>query len=559
MGGRVIIRGGMVVDGTGQTGVFADVTVRDRRIESIGVAKVHDEDLVLDATGCIVAPGFIDLHTHYDAQICWDPQLTPSSFHGVTTVVLGNCGFSLAPTRRDDRSLIVETMKNVEDMSPQTLNAGVKWDFESFPEYLDLVERLSIRLNVGVYFGHTPLRLFVMGEASFEREATDAEIAEMQQLLREGLRHGAMGFSTSFTPSHQGAGGRPIPSRMADRREIVALLEVMAEERRGVVSVAAGGEYPAAALYELQKLAGVPLTFAAILARPDGSHRALLELNHNGRQAGADVWPQVTSRPLTFAFRMDNPFTLNPNPAFAELVDTSLTDRCAAYSDPEWRGRAVAGNADQRVLVPRWDTYIVQDAPSQPTTVDRSIAEIAYERNIHPLLALVDLALAEPNMHLSVKCVVSNDDLAGVSEILLDKECTLGLSDAGAHVSQLCDAPQATDFLGLWVRDRNLMPVETAVRRLTGQQADILGLCDRGYIRTGYAADLVVFDFATIAPGPIRMARDFPGDGAHLTALDPLGVRHVLVNGTPIRLYEQQCADGVPSGELVRPQQRTRT
>jgi N-acyl-D-amino-acid deacylase len=556
MGGRVVIKGGTVVDGTGSAGVIADVTVGDGRIESIGVAEVRAEDRVLDASGCIVAPGFIDIHTHYDAQVCWDPQLTPSSFHGVTTVVLGNCGFSLAPTRPDDRSLIVETLKNVEDMSPETLNAGVRWDFESFPQYLDFVAGVGISLNVGVYFGHTPLRLFVMGEDSFERAATDDEIAEMRRLLREGLRQGAMGFSTSFLPSHLGPGGRPIPSRMADRREVIALLEVVAEERRGIVSVVPGGEFPPAELYELQKIAGVPLTFGGILARANGSHRELLEMNHTGRQAGADVWPQVTPRPLTFALSMDKPFTLNPNPAFAELVDSSVADRRAAYSDPDWRARAVAGAADQKVLVPRWDTYVVQDAPSQPDIVDRTIAEIAEGRNIEPLLALVDLALGEPDLCLSVKCIVANDDPAGVTEILLDEECTLGLSDAGAHVSQLCDAPQATDFLGLWVRDRKLMSVEKAVRRLTGLQADILGLLDRGYIRPGYAADLAVFDFATIAPGPIRKERDFPGAGIHLTAPEPVGMRHVLVNGVPIRVDEKQCADYPSSGEVIRSEQR---
>jgi N-acyl-D-amino-acid deacylase len=553
---RIVIRGGTVVDGSGSSGILADVVVADGRIESIGRAEAKEGDRELDANGCIVAPGFIDIHTHYDAQVCWDPNLTPSSFHGVTTVVLGNCGFSIAPTRPEARSLIVETLKNVEDMSPETLRAGVTWEFETFPQYLDFVEHAGIGLNVGVYIGHTPLRLFVMGDDSFERVASDEEIVAMQTLLREGLRHGAMGFSTSFAPSHQGPGGRPIPSRMADRREVLALLEVVNEERRGVVSVVPGGDFPTEELYELQKVAGVPLTYGAILARPNGSHRDLLELNRVGRSQGADVWPQVTSRPLTFSLSMQNPFTLNPNPAFGELMDTTVDKRRAGYSDPGWRQRAVEGSNAQRVLVPRWDTYVVQEAPSQPEAQDRTIADIAEERGIHPVLALVDLALGELDLRLLVKCIVANDDPDGVAEILVDEGCTLGLSDAGAHVSQLCDAPQATDFLGLWVRDRALMSVEAAVRRLTGLQADILGLVDRGYLRPGYAADVAVFDFETIAPGPVRPVHDFPGDGKRLTAPEPRGVRHVLVNGAPIRVDDEQCLDVEAPGIVVRPAQR---
>jgi N-acyl-D-amino-acid deacylase len=556
MGDRIVIRGGTVVDGTGAPGVVADVAVDGDRITSIGTVESRDGDRELDAAGCIVAPGFIDIHTHYDAQVCWDPQLTPSSFHGVTTVVFGNCGFSIAPTKHDDRALIVETLKNVEDMSPETLRAGVTWEFETFPEYLDFVENAGIGLNVGVYIGHTALRLFVMGDDSFERVATDDEICAMQTLLREGLRQGAMGFSTSFAPSHQGPGGRPIPSRIADRREVLALLEVVNEERRGVVSVVPGGEFPTEALYELQRIAGVPLTYGAILARPNGSHRDLLELNRMGRLEGADVWPQVTSRPLTFALNMQNPFTLNPNPAFGELMDTSVETRRAGYSDPAWRERAVEGSNSQTVLVPRWDTYVVQEAPSQPNVQGRTIADIAEEQGIHPVLALVDLALAEPDLRLFVKCIVANDDPDGVAEILLDEGCTLGLSDAGAHVSQLCDAPQATDFLGLWVRDKALMSVEAAVRRLSGLQSDILGLADRGYLRPGHAADITVFDFATIDPGPVRQLDDFPGEGIRLTAPEPSGVRHVLVNGTPIRIDGEQCLDVQASGVVVRPEQR---
>jgi N-acyl-D-amino-acid deacylase len=550
---RNVIRGGTVVDGTGAPAVQADLAMRDGVIETVGAVSRQEGDREFDATGCIVSPGFIDIHTHYDAQLCWDPKFTPSSFHGVTTVVVGNCGFSIAPTRREHRGLIVDTLKNVEDMSPETLRAGVRWDFESFPDYLAFVEGIGIGLNVGVYLGHTALRLYVMGDDAFEREATDAEVASMRSLLRDGLRRGAMGFSTSFSPSHQGPGGRPIPSRLAGREEFLGLLEVVAEERRGVVMLAPGGEFPADALYELQPTVGVPFTYGAILSRADGSHRQLLERNRQGRLAGAEVWPQVTPRPLTFSFTMDNPFTLNPNPAFGELIDSTEARRRQAYTDPVWRERAATESDNQRVLVPRWDTYLVRRSTAHPEAEGTTIAAIAQARGIHPVLALVDLALAEPDLRLPVTCIVANDDPVSVAEILKDDGCTLGLSDAGAHVSQLCDAAQATDFLGHWVRDRQVLSLEAAVRRLTGQQADILGLAERGYLRPGYAADIAVFDFATVAPGPVREAYDFPGGAMRLTAPEPKGVRHVFVNGTPIRVDEVQLGDDLLPGKLVRP------
>ncbi|HVX23150.1 MAG TPA: amidohydrolase family protein [Acidimicrobiales bacterium] len=553
MAERQVIRGGTVFDGTGSPGVRADVAVRDGVIEAIGAVGHEDGDRQFDASGCIVSPGFIDIHTHYDAQVCWDPRFTPSSYHGVTTVVLGNCGFSIAPTRSEHRNMIVETLRNVEDMSPETLHAGVRWDFVSFPEYLEFVERDGIGLNAGGYLGHTPLRLYVMGEDAFERKATAEELRAMQSLLRQGLQQGAMGFSTSFSASHQGPEGKPIPSRLAGREEVLGLLEVVAEERRGLVAIVPGGEFPVESLYELQPTVGVPFTYGAILARMDGSHRHQLELNREGRLAGAEVWPQVTPRPLTFSLSMDNPFTLNPNPAFGELIGSSDVERRRAYESPAWRDRAAEGSDGQQVLVPRWDTYVVRRSTAHPEVEGTTIAAVARARGIHPVLALVDLALGEPGLQLPVTCIVANDDEAGVADILKDDGCTLGLSDAGAHVSQLCDAPQATDFLGRWVRDRQIMSLEKAIHRLTGRQAEILGIRGRGYLRPGYAADVAVFDFASVSPGPIREAHDFPGGALRLTAPEPTGVRHVFVNGVPIRVDEAQVESRDLPGRIVRP------
>jgi N-acyl-D-amino-acid deacylase len=549
----LLITGGTVVDGTGAPGVPADVAVRDGRIVAIGADLDRDGARVLDATGLVVAPGFIDIHTHYDAQVFWDPDLSPSCFHGVTTVVAGNCGFSLAPTRPEHRQLIARTLENVEDMNVDTLEAGVPWDFSTFPEYLEAVERRGVGLNYAAYVGHTALRLFVMGDAAYDRAATIDEVAEMQRVLREALQAGAIGLATSFAITHRGVDGKPVPSRLADRAEFEALLEVMGEERRGAVAIAAGDPCPIADMYELQPTTGVPFTYTALLTMPTGSHNALQALNRSGWEDGAEVWPQVSPRPLAFAMTMIEPFTLNVNPLFAELMGRPLVDRQRAYADPSWRQQAREAWAEATALVPRWETFEIAESASRPDTVGARLSELADDAGLDPFDLLLDLALAEPDLGLRVRCILANDDTDALVGLLSDEHCTLGLSDAGAHVGQLCDAPQATDFLGNWVRERHLMPLEEAVRKLTKVQADIYGIPDRGVLAEGMWADIVVFDPATVAPGPIRRVRDFPADAERLTADEPVGIRHVVVNGTPIQVDGTPvAADGERPGRIVR-------
>ena len=282
---------------------------------------------MLDAAGLVVAPGFIDIHTHYDAQVFWDPSLTPSCYHGVTTVVAGNCGFSIAPTRPEHRDLIARTLENVEDMDVAALAAGVPWDFSSFPEYLASVEASGLGLNFAAYIGHTALRLFAMGDEAYERPATGAEIVAMQTILREALEAGAAGFATSFAPTHRGADGKPVPSRVADRAEVDALLATVGEVGLGVAAFTPGGTLGVDDLYEIQPAIGVPFTFTALLTVPSGGHLRLIELNRAGWANGAQVWPQVSPRPLRFAMSMAAPFTLNVNPKFAELMAADAAAR----------------------------------------------------------------------------------------------------------------------------------------------------------------------------------------------------------------------------------------
>jgi len=552
-----VISGGTVVDGTGQPGRRADVAISGGRITEVG--ENLSGDRVVDAEGCVVAPGFIDIHTHYDAQVFWDPALTPSCYHGVTTVVAGNCGFSIAPIRPGDQELMANTMEKVEDMNSATLLEGVPWDFETFPDYLDSVSRRGTVLNYGAYIGHTALRLYAMGEEATGRPANEAELEAMAVIIRDAMDAGAVGFATSFAQTHLGADGSPIPSRWADRNELEALFQAVADTGKGIIGVNGGENLSLRDNYVLQKQIGIPFTYTAVLTNPKGGHMKALEINRQGWEDGAEVWPQVTCRPLTFSMTLVEPFTFNTNPVFAELMAGSLDDRRAAYANPEWRARVIEAWDQPRVLKPRWSTMEVMMADASPDAVGRRMVDIAEERGVEPFDAMMDLAGAEPDLMLRIRVVLANDDVDGVTALLQDPNTTLGLSDAGAHVGQLCDAPQATDLLGNWVRDREVLPMETAIRKLTGQQADLFGFEDRGYLRAGSWADVTVFDPDTIDPGPVRRVRDFPADSERLTADSPEGMRHVFVNGEAIQLDGEVLTDAHEArpGQLLKPAPRS--
>lgn len=535
---ELVVRGGTVIDGTGSPGVLADIAVDHGRITAIGLDL--EGDRTLDAVGSVVAPGFIDIHTHYDGQVIWDPALTPSCFHGVTTVIAGNCGFSMAPTRAEHRTLVARTLENVEDMDVATLEAGIEWDFTTFPEYLASVGRRGLGLNFTAYIGHTAVRLFVMGDDAYERAATAEEIVEMQNLVREAIAAGAVGFATSLSPTHRGVDGKPVPSRFAERDELEALLGTLGESGRGVAAFTPGEKLGLVDLYELQPKIGRPFTYTGLLTTPTGMHRQMTELGRRGWADGAEVWPQVTPRPLQFSMSMADPFTFNVNPKMAALMSVGIAERRGAYASSAWRAGVIAEwESGLDFGKPRWETFVFSESAANPELNGRRVAEVASARNVDPFDLILDVALDEPELALRVASVVANDDIDELRTLLLEPGCTLGLSDAGAHVSQICDAPQATDYLGNWVRDRQLTTLEDGVYRLTKQQADIFGLTDRGHLAPGAWADVVVFDPDKIGPGPIRRVTDFPTGSERLTADAPTGVRHVLVNGVPIR------ADGV--------------
>ncbi len=532
-----------MVDGTGSAGEVADVAISDGKISAIGEGLSGSR--ALDATGQIVAPGFIDIHTHYDAQVFWDPSLTPSSFHGVTTVVAGNCGFSIAPVLPESVGLLAHTLQHVEDMSFDTLSVGVPWDeFQTFPQYLDAVQRRGAALNFSCYVGHTAVRMYVMGEAAYERAATEAEIARMQAVVAEAMAGGAIGFASSASPTHNGDSGRPVPSRVADLAELRALLQPLRNGSRGVVALLPGGVISHQEVFDLQREIGRPFTWTALLTVKDYPYHERVMAEHDQAWAdGVEVWPQVSCRPLVFQMNLSEPFTLNMRPTFAELMGQSRAERLSAYRDPGWRAKAWADVSGTDGAIPvNWANISVASSASHPELTDRPVVGLAAERGCTPLDVILDISL-DDDLETRFWSVLANNDPEGIAWLLPRDNVLFGLADSGAHVSQLCDACFSTDLLGNWVRGRAVMPLERAVHKLTGEPASVYGLSDRGTVTVGKAADLCVFDAATIAPGPLRRVHDFPAHGERLTADAPVGVTHTLVNGVPI------WVDGAPSEE----------
>ena len=527
---EIVIRGGTVIDGTGAEGFEADVLVRDGRIAEIGKGLSAAREL--DASGHVVTPGFIDIHTHYDAQVFWDPALTPSCFHGVTTVVVGNCGFSVAPTRPEHHETIALTLEKVEDMNPATLAAGIPWDFETFPEYLASVERRGTVLNYAAYVGHTALRLFHMGDAAYERAATDDEVAAMSASVREAMEAGAAGLATSFAPTHVGMGGKPVCSRLAELSEFEAMAMELSKLGRGVIEATLGTGFAFDEIYDFQRRTGVPLTYTALLAMP-GFWQHGSKLHAEQRAKGTGVWPQVSCRKITMQVQLSQPFPFDQAECFSSLHAGTRAEREAKYRDAEWRAQALEALA-HTALATNWENFELAESDAHGDLIDRKLVDLAKERGESPLDTMIALSF-DDDLETRWRYIQANYDEEGIEHLIQQEGMALGLSDAGAHVGMLCDAPLPTDLLGNWVRERGVLPLEKAVHKLTGEPASIFRFEDRGVLRQGAHADITVFDPMTVAPGPIRRVRDFPADGERLTADAPEGMRHVLVNGVPIQ------------------------
>ncbi len=551
---EIAIRGGTLVDGTGAPSRRVDLGIAGGRVVEIAdrVNAPHE----IDASGRLVVPGFIDIHTHYDAQVLWDVTLTPSSDQGVTSVVAGNCGYSIAPTREAGRASLMRTLDKVEDMRISTLEAGVSWDFESYGEYLDLIEARGVGIHFGGYVGHTPVRLYVMGDDAYEREATEDEVERMKSLVADSIRAGALGFSSDRAGFHLGDGGRPVPSVVSSQAEVEALMNVTRDIDQGVIHIAAGEDFDW--IYDYQRTLGRIVNWSSILTYPAAwksraPYREKLARHLAGRADGADVSVQVTCRPIVQRIVMREPTSFYQMPAFAELVAVPENERERFFADPEWRARVMEQFDSGQWINPGWETFTVAETKLHTDLVGRSVLSLSEERGGTPWDVVCELALAE-NLETRFQIIFANDDTEGVAELLQADGCILGLSDAGAHVSQICDAVMPTDFLSSWVRDRELMSIEQGVHKVSGEAARVAGLPDRGVLREGLCADIAILDWDTLSPGPERRVHDFPASGERLTADEPRGVDHVLVAGVPTRVDGKSTLDQLDRlpGQILR-------
>jgi N-acyl-D-aspartate/D-glutamate deacylase len=542
-----VLRGAKVIDGTGAAAVDADVVIEEDRITHVGPGAGTSGHEVVDLGGLVLSPGFVDIHTHYDAQVTWDGDLTPSCWHGVTTVVMGNCGFGIAPTRPEHRPVIARTLENVEGMSVEALTAGIDWSFETFPEYLDAIDRTPIRLNVAAMVGHTPVRLYVMGDDATERAATADEVERMRAIVLEAMEAGAIGFATSQSPTHAGDGGKPVPSRFADIAEITRLASAMGDAGHGILQATIGPGFYMKELAELSATIGRPATWTALLTMVEAPGRAVGELDKQAALPG-EVWPQVACRPLVFQITMEDPFPMAMVPGFDEVLAAPRERRADIYADPAWRERVkpeverIWGHALKKVTIDETELHAaLRDGPT--------LTEIAEQRGVSAVDALFDLALEE-NLQTRFRFVLVNDGEDEIGELLNDNRAVLGLSDAGAHASQICDACFSTHLLGYWVREKGAVTLEQAVHRLTGHAAKVFRVHDRGVLQPGAFADLVAFDPDTVGVSGMDRVFDLPAGADRLLARSS-GIEHVWVNGDPIR-QDGKDVDGARPGRLLR-------
>ncbi len=545
------IVGGTIVDGSGSVGYRGDVGISDGRIVALGDAPDAAERII-DAEGAVVSPGFVDIHTHYDAQIIWDRMMSISPWHGVTTTVLGNCGFGVAPTRAAHRDMIIRTLEKVEGMSVPALQAGLgeDWPFETFGEYLDVIEARGSAINMAVLLGHTPLRMYVMGEAATERAATDDEIEEMRTIVKQGMKDGALGFATSRAGTHVGYEGRPVPSRACEIEEIFRLAKAVGESGGGLIAATAGkdlfiDEYP-----DLARESGCTVTWTALLAGlalGKGDHEEQLAKSEAIVAEGHRVFPQVTPRPLNFEYQMAAPFLFEPFSVMKPAAAADAEGKKKIYADPEFR-EAFRARIDgaRKEFKGAFDKTVISQHQKNGELDEQVLADVARERGMKPTDLLLDLAL-ETDLETRFRMPVANHNEEEVEPLLKSGATVIGLSDAGAHASQLCDACQPTYFLGRWVREKQTFTIEEAVRMLTSRPAEVAGITDRGLLAEGRPADVAVFDPETVGAGGLERVYDFPGGADRLISKER-GMRAVVVNGTILR---ENGADAIsPEGNL---------
>ena len=552
----LLIKNGTVVDGTGAPSYRADVAVADGKIAAIG--KITDgAKKTLDASDLIVAPGFVDPHTHYDAQICWDPLITSSSWHGVTSLVMGNCGVGLAPCKPENQEIAAWDLVNVEAIPFEVLGKGVTWDWTTFPEYMDAAQKRGSGINIGFMAALTPFRHWVMGEESMERSATPEERAQIKALIKEAVAAGAFGFSTTNVAQHIGYKGRPIACRQADWDELKAYSNALRELGKGSIELALTNDVSVvdetdyALLDMLVTESSRPVTWLALLNRDDKPEAAMSTLRAVEPLFKKGAIPQVTCRPLIIQIDLRKPFIFANLPCWKPAFDRPVEEQMRFYRDEKFRAEFRKELETPKVFNGKWERAIVHAAskPELQALVGKSVAEIARQRGKDGLDTFLDLCI-EDDLQLEYTYELFNADEDRIPELITHDQVMVGLSDGGAHVDMLCDAGYCTYLLGTWVRERQAMSLEHAVKRITSEPAAFYGLTSRGRIAQGLAADFAIFDLNTIGSKKRgEMRTDLPGGGRRLV-MPAEGVMHTVVNGSV--LYEDQKHTGALPGQVLR-------
>ncbi|MEZ5670415.1 MAG: amidohydrolase family protein [Alphaproteobacteria bacterium] len=554
----LMFRNATIVDGTGAAPRRGDLAVDGATIAAVGPGLAGPAAATIDADGLALAPGIIDGHTHYDAQITWDPFARPSPALGVTTAVIGNCGFTIAPCKPTDRDLVMRNLTQVEGMSLAALQEGIRWEFESFADYMAMLERRGVGLNVAAFFGHSSVRTYVMGADAARRAANDDEIAQMAQLVRAAMAAGAVGFASSTNEPHNGAGGVPMPSRLADRKEFAALLAAMRESGRGVYMLTKGAVTSVADLESLVAETGAPTVVAAMFHASRAPNAVFDQIGAMAaaRGRGRPIIPQTSCCPLEMEFTLASPYLFEGlaswKPAMAAAHDRAAL--AAVYADPGFRRAVGAEIAGMRggLFNGEWDkVHLVEAAtPANAGSEGRPLDALAAEAGKAPLDLMLDIGLAE-DLGTTFTAQLLNIDEPAVGRLLQMPEGHIALSDAGAHLTFLCDAGFGLHLLGHWSRDRGVMSLEAAVHRLTGQPAAIFGMADRGTLAPGKAADLMLFDPATVGRGPRYRVHDLPAGASRLNT-DARGLHGVWVNGRRIVDADGLIGEAPLAGRVLR-------
>ena len=533
----LLIKNTKIVDGTGLPSFTGDIAIEDGIIvdrgNNLGKAKS-----IIDAQGLTLVPGFIDSHTHYDAQLTWDPWANPSPKLGVTTVVIGNCGFTIAPCKPEHRDLTMRNLTNVEGMSLDVLRQGIVWNFETFPEYLDFIENRGVGPNVAAYVGHSSVRVYVMGEDALTRKATDTEILQMEAIVKESMISGGLGFATSTFEGHNGENGVPMPSRLADDKEMHSIIMAMSSFGRGIFMLTRGSSTSIDKIQNWMKNSNRPAVVAALLHNPlsDNSTFKILDDISKATDKGIEMWGQVSCRPLSMEFTMKSPYLFEGIHSWRPAMECSSLDLYEkVLADNNFREtllNEIENDAQVRLFNGDWDKIIVREVNNKKyeNLEGRSIKDIALDANVNPLDWLLDHSLSVNGMDTLFIAMLLNSDEKAVGKLLKHPRSNITLSDAGAHLTFFNDAGYGLYMLQRWVRENKLMSIEEAIYNLTGKQADIYRIDQRGRLVPGQYADMMLFDPDEVAVSQSYRVSDLPGGGSRLN-IDGEGIKGVWING----------------------------